>query len=223
MQPNMSYQSASQSTTLEINKVLKNTYMMLAMTLAFSALTAFISMAVGVGFGASQLMGLGAIAMVWFVIPRVVNKPSGIIWVFAFTGLLGASLGPLIAYYTASTAGTEILIQALGGTALIFFALSGYALTSKKDFSFMGGMLAVGAVVLIIGVIANIFLAIPALSLAISALFMFFSSAIILYQTSEIIHGGERNYLNATVTLYLSIYNIFVSLLHLLSAFGGDE
>jgi modulator of FtsH protease len=114
-------------------------------------------------------------------------------------------------------------MQALGGTAIIFFALSGYALVSRKDFSFMSGFLFAGSIVLIVAMLAGVFLKLPALNLAISAGFMLFSSAVILYQTSEIIHGGERNYIRATVTLYVSIYNIFMSLLNLLSAFSGDD
>ncbi len=136
---------------------------------------------------------------------------------------MGASLGPMLSHYAAMPNGTSLILQALGGTALIFFSLSGYALTSKKDFSFMGGFLMVGLIVAVIAMIANIFFAIPALSLAISAVIIMIMSGLILFDTSRIIHGGETNYIRATVSLYLNVYNIFVHLLHLLGVFGGDD
>jgi len=222
MQSNMSYQAASQSSAIEINKVLKNTYMLLAMTLAFSAVTAGISMAVGVSHLAALGMWVAAIVLM-FVINKNANKPSAILMVFAMTGLLGAALGPTLTVYAGMANGGSLIMQALGGTALIFFALSGYALTTKKDFSFLGGMLFVGLIVAVIAMIANIFFQIPALSMAISAVVILIMSGLILFDTSRIIHGGERNYVLATVSLYLNIYNIFVHLLHLLGVFGGDD
>lgn len=221
MQSNISLQ-ASKTSAIEINKVLKNTYLLLSMTLAFSAVCAGIAMTMGLSHIAALVMTLVAFGLL-FVVNSQADKASGIFWIFAFTGLMGASLGPMLNYYAALPGGASLILQALGGTALIFFALSGYALTSKKDFSFMGGFLFVGLMVVIIAIIANIFLAIPALSLAISAAVIMIMSGLILFDTSRIIHGGETNYIRATVALYLDIYNIFVHLLHILGVFGGDD
>ncbi|MEW6993716.1 Bax inhibitor-1/YccA family protein [Colwelliaceae bacterium MEBiC 14330] len=222
MQSNMSFQTASQSSAVEINKVLKNTYMLLSMTLAFSAVTAGISMAMNLPHGAALVMMLVAFGLM-FVVNKKADSASGIYWIFAFTGLMGASLGPMLNAYAAMPGGPALIMQALGGTALIFFALSGYALTSKKDFSFMGGFLMVGLIVALVASLANIFFQIPALSLAVSAAIIMIMSGLILFDTSRIIHGGERNYIRATISLYLNIYNIFVHLLHLLGVFGSDD
>ena len=222
MQSNMSFQTASKSSAIEINKVLKNTYMLLSMTLAFSAVTAGISMAMNLPHGAALIMMLVAFGLM-FVVNKKADSASGVYWIFAFTGLMGASLGPMLSAYAAMPGGPAMIMQALGGTALIFFALSGYALTSKKDFSFMGGFLMVGLIVVLVAMVANFFFAIPALSLAISAAVIMIMSGLILYDTSRIINGGERNYIRATVSLYLNIYNIFVHLLSLLGVLGSDD
>lgn len=214
--------SNSSSSAIEINKVLKNTYMLLSMTLAFSAVTAGISMAMNLSHIAALVMTLVAFGLL-FVVNKQADKASGIFWIFAFTGLMGASLGPMLSAYASLPNGGSLIMQALGGTALIFFALSGYALTSKKDFSFMGGFLMVGLIVVIVAGIANIFFQIPALSLALSAAIIMIMSGLILFDTSRIIHGGETNYIRATVSLYLNVYNIFVSLLQLLGAFNSDD
>ncbi|MDO7084543.1 Bax inhibitor-1/YccA family protein [Pseudocolwellia sp. AS88] len=221
MQSNISL-NASKSSAIEINKVLKNTYMLLSMTLAFSAVTASVSMAMGLSHMVALVMTLGAFGLL-FVVNKKADQASGIYWIFAFTGLMGASLGPMLNYYAAMPNGGSLILQALGGTALIFFALSGYALTSKKDFSFMGGFLMVGLIVALVAGIANIFFQIPALSLAVSAAIIMVMSGLILFDTSRIIHGGETNYIRATVSLYLNIYNIFVHLLSLLGVFGNDD
>jgi modulator of FtsH protease len=213
--------NATQTTlgsSVETHKVLRNTYMLLSMTLLFSALTAAGSIALGIGQGAALMMSLAAIGIIWFVLPRTQNSANGIWVVFAFTGLLGASLGPMLSHYLAMANGPALVTQALGGTALVFFGLSGYALTTRKDFSFMGGFLMVGLLVAIVASIANIFFAIPAMSLAVSAGIVLIMSGFILFDTSRIIHGGETNYIRATVSLYLNIYNLFVSILHLLGA-----
>ena len=217
------YSASARPSVLETNKVLRNTYMLLAMTLVFSAVCAGVTMAVGLGRMPALFMSIGAIAMLWLVIPRVANKPSGIIWTFAFTGLLGGSLGPMLNFYLGLPGGGEIVMQAMGGTALIFFALSAYVLTTKKDFSFMAGFLITGMLVLLVAVIANIFLQIPAMSLAISSAIIFIMSGFILFDTSRIIHGGETNYIMATISLYLNIYNIFVNLLSILGIMGSDD
>ena len=221
MQSNISLQG-SKSSAIEINKVLKNTYMLLSMTLAFSAVTATISMAMNLPHFAAIIMILVAFGLM-FVVNKKADSASGIFWIFAFTGLMGASLGPMLSHYASMPGGPSMIMQALGGTALIFFALSGYALTSKKDFSFMGGFLMVGLVVAVIAMIANIFFQIPALSLAISSAIIMIMSGLILFDTSRIIHGGETNYIRATVSLYLSVYNIFVHLLSMLGILGGDD
>ncbi len=215
------YSSASQPSVLQTNKVLRNTYMLLAMTLAFSAVCAGIAMAVGISPMMSLVMTIGAFITL-FVVQKKADSASGIYWVFAFTGLMGASLGYTLNFYL-GVAGPGLIMEALGATALVFFALSGYALTTKKDFSFMGGFLVVGLVVVLVAAIANIFFAVPAVSLAISAAIVFIMSGFILFDASRIIHGGETNYIRATVSLYLNIYNLFTSILHLLGAFGGDD
>lgn len=207
---------------LATNKVLKNTYMLLSMTLLFSAVTAGISMAVGLPHGAALLLSLVGLGLL-FVVNATANSGKGIFAVFAFTGVMGAALGPMLSYYLSLPNGPGLVMQALGGTALVFFALSGYALTTRKDFSYMGGFLIVGLLVAIVASIANIFLGIPALSLTVSAAIVLIMSGLILFDTSRIINGGETNYIRATVALYLDIYNLFVNLLHLLGAFGGDE
>jgi len=222
MQSNMSFQSASQSSAIEINKVLKNTYMLLSMTLAFSAVTAGVSMAMNLPHMAALVMMLVAFGLM-FVVNKKADSASGIYWIFGFTGLMGASLGPMLNAYAAMPGGPAMIMQALGGTALIFFALSGYALTSKKDFSFMGGFLMTGLIVVLVASLANIFFQIPALSLAISAAVIMVMSGLILFDTSRIINGGERNYIRATVSLYLNVYNIFVHLLSLLGVLGNDD
>jgi len=206
---------------VSVNKVLKNTYLLLSMTLAFSAFTAFLSR----DFGPMNIwVMLGGTYGLLFLTHMLANSVWGLAAVFGFTGFLGFSIGPILGMVMKTANGAELISQALGGTAIIFLALSGYTLVSRKNFAFLQGFLFAGAIVLLIAMVAGIFLQMPALHLAINAGFMLFSSAMILYQTSEIIHGGERNYIRATVTLFVSIYNLFMSLLSLLSAFtGGDD
>ncbi len=211
----------------EASKVLRNTYSLLAMTLLFSAVMAGVSMSIGLGQGAGLICMLVAIALVWFVLPKTANSSAGIGVVFAFTGLLGLALGPTLTYYLAMSNGGLVVMQALGGTAVVFFALSGYVLTTKKDFSFMRGMLVAGLVVVIVAavgaLVAGMFgFDVGAFQLAISAAIVFLMSGFILYDTSRIINGGETNYIMATTGLYLNIYNLFLSLLHLIGAFSGE-
>ena len=207
---------------LGANKVLKNTYMLLGMTLLFSALTAGLSMAMGLPQGAALILMLVGFGLL-FVVNRTADSSKGLIAIFAFTGVMGASIGPMLSYYLAMPNGPQLVMQALGGTAVVFFGLSAYALTTRKDFSFMGGFLMVGLLVAVVAMIANIFLAIPALSLTISAAVVMIMSGLILFDTSRIINGGETNYIRATVSLYLNIYNLFIHLLSLLTAFSGDD
>lgn len=202
--------------TLETNKVLRNTYSLLAMTMLFSALMAGLSMALDVPRGAAMICSFAAIGLVWFVLPRVEESSMGIFVVFAFTGLLGVGLGPMLQSYLSLANGPTLVATAMGGTGVIFLALSGYVLTTKKDFSFMGGFLMVGLIVVFGAAILNLFLGIPALSLAVSAGIILVMSGMILFDTSRIINGGETNYVRATVSLFLNIYNIFTSLLHIL-------
>ncbi|MCY7295118.1 Bax inhibitor-1/YccA family protein [Alteromonas sp. a30] len=213
--------SATQSSALETNKVLRNTYMLLALTLAFSAVVAGVTMMMNLPHPGFIVTLVGFYGLM-FLVHKTANSSAGLLSVFAFTGFLGYTLGPIL-NMVIGAGGGELVMTALGGTALIFFALSGYVLTTKKDMSFLNGMLFAGFWVILVAVIANIFLQIPALSLGISAMFILFSSAAILIQTSDVIRGGERNYILATVTLYVSIYNIFISLLNLLMAFSGDD
>ena len=222
----MSYRETSNIGTLsqgvEINKVLRNTYFLLGLTLAFSAVAAGLAMAMNMPpLGAIVCMIAGFIML--FVVNKKADTASGIFWVFGFAGLMGASLGPMLLAYAGLPNGPALIMQALAGTALIFFGLSAYALTSRKDFSFMGGFLMIGLLVIVVAAIANIFLSIPALSLTISAVAVLVMSGLILFDTSRIIHGGETNYIRATVALYLNIFNLFVHLLQLLGIFGGDE
>ena len=214
--------TAGMESVLSTNKVLKNTYLLLGVTLAFSAITAGISMAVGLPQGAALILTLVGFGLL-FVVHRTADSGKGLVAIFAFTGVMGASLGPMLNYYLAMPGGPALVMQALGGTALVFFGLSAYALTTRKDFSYMGGFLMVGLLVAVVAMIANIFLAIPALSLTISAAVVMIMSGLILFDTSRIINGGETNYIRATVSLYLDIYNLFIHLLHLLTALGGDD
>lgn len=217
-------QTRAAGSVLSTNKVLRNTYMLLSMTLLFSALMAGVSSVLGVSHIAGTVCSIAAIGLVWLALPRTENSSAGIFVVFAITGLLGFGLGPVIGHYLAVPGGSRIVGTALGGTGLIFLGLSGYAMTTRRDFSFMGGMLFTGLIVVFVAMIANIFLAIPALSLALSAAIVLLMSGLILFDTSRIVNGGETNYIRATVSLYLNLYNLFVSLLHLLTAFaGGDD
>ena len=211
----------SETQILATNKVLKNTYALLAMTLLFSAVTAGISMTMNVPhFGLLTLVGYFALL---FLTTKFRDSSLGLVFVFLLTGFMGLTLGPILNAYLASANGSQLVMTALGGTGAIFLALSGYVLTSRKDFSFMGGFLMVGILVAFLAGLGAYFFAMPALQLAVSGMFVLLMSGMILYQTSEIIHGGETNYIMATVSLYISIYNLFLSLLHILGAFGGDD
>lgn len=214
--------SHRQESALAVNKVLKNTYLLLGLTLAFSALTAAFAMASNAAPVNIWVMLIGFYGLL-FLTHKMANSAWGLLCVFALTGFMGYTLGPILSMYMATANGSQLVMTALGGTAFIFFGLSGYALVSRKDFSFLSGFMVAGFFVILAAMLANIFLQIPALHLALSAAFMLFSSAAILMQTGAIVNGGERNYILATVTLYVSLYNIFISLLNLLTAFGGGD
>jgi len=213
--------SRSQESVLSTNKVLKNTYMLLSMTLIFSGLMAAVGMSINLGYGASLVSSLVALGLLWFALPRTANSSAGIPVLFAITGLLGLGLAPLLNFYLAVN--PSIVSTALGGTGVIFLGLSGYALTTRKDFSFMGGFLMVGLMVVLVAALANIFLQMPVMQLVVSAAIVMIMSGLILYQTSAIIHGGETNYIMAAASLFLSLLNMFQALLHILGAFGGDD
>ena len=217
--------SAARSTesVLATNKLIKNTYMLLSLTLLFSALTAGMSMVFNLPHPGMIITLVGYFGLLWAT-NKFANSGWGLLFVFLLTGFMGLTLGPIIsAYIQAFSNGGELVMMAMGGTGVIFLGLSGYALTSRKDFSFMGGFLMVGILVAFLAGIGAAIFSIPALSLAVSAMFVLLMSGLILYQTSQIVHGYETNYILATVTLYVSIYNLFLSLLHLLGVFSGED
>ncbi len=208
---------------LATNKVLKNTYLLLSMTLIFSAAMAGLSIYMNFPpiHWIIQLGGMFGLLMLTNVFK---NSALGLVCVFAFTGFMGLTAGPTVnLYLSAFTNGAELVMTAAGGTGVIFLGLSGYVLTTRKDFSFMGGFLFIGLIVMILASLANLFFQVAAVQLALSAMSILLFSGYILYDTSKIIHGGETNYVMATVTLFIDIYIIFMNLLHLLGAFGGDD
>jgi modulator of FtsH protease len=208
---------------LATNKVLKNTYLLLAMTLLFSAFTAGMAMYLNLPHPGLIITMAGYFGLL-FLTTKFSNSALGLVFVFALTGFMGLTLGPVLTQYiSAFRNGHELIMTALGGTGVIFLGLSGYALITRKDFSFLGGFLMVGILVAFLAGIGAIVFSIPTLSLAVSAMFILLMSGMILFQTSEIIHGGETNYILATVSLYVSIYNLFLSLLQILGIFNGDE
>jgi modulator of FtsH protease len=208
---------------LAINKLIRNTYMLLSMTLLFSAVTAGISIATNMPY-MGALVTLGGYFGLLFLTTYLRNSAWGLLSIFALTGFMGLTLGPMInAYLQTFSNGGQLVMTAMGGTGAIFIGLSGYALTTRKDFSFLGGYLMVGILTAFLAGIGALIFGIPALSLAVSAVFIMLMSGLILYQTSEMVHGGETNYIMATITLYVAIYNLFTSLLHILGAFAGED
>jgi len=203
------------------NRVIRNTYLLLSMTLLFAAVTAGLSVALKLPHP-GILLTLGGFFGLLFAVHKLKDSGWGILAVFAMTGFMGYTLGPVISRYLGLPNGGEIVMQAMGATAVIFVGLSAYALTTKKDFSFMGGFLMVGILVAFLAGLGAIFFEIPALSLTVSAAFVMLMSGLILYETSNIIHGGETNYIMATVSLFVSIFNLFTSLLHLLGFANND-
>lgn len=214
--------ASSQESTLEINKVLRNTYTLLSMTLLFSAVVAYASMALNLPHPGLIIMLVGFYGLM-FAIHKFQNSVFGLVLTFAFTGFLGYTLGPILNLYLQLNNGGQLIATALGLTGFTFLGLSAYALTSRKDFSFLSTFMVAGFFVLMGAVVLGLFMNIPGLQLAISVGFVLFSSAAILYQTGALVNGGERNYILATVTLYVSIYNLFLSLLHILGAFSSDD
>ncbi|WP_448917441.1 Bax inhibitor-1 family protein [Haemophilus sputorum] len=221
MENRLAHSSAQSESLLSTHKVLRNTYLLLGMTLVFSSVIAFVAMSMN----APALPWWGVLAgfyVLLFLTNATANSGAGILSVFALTGFLGYTLGPILNRYLGAGLDDAVAL-ALGATALVFFACSAYVLTTKKDMSFLSGMMMALFVVLLVGVIANIFLHIPALSLALSGLFVIFSSGAILLTTSNIIHNGETNYIRATVDLYVSLYNLFVSFLQIFGVLSSDD
>ncbi len=212
----------SKSTSFATNKLIRNTYMLLSMTLLFSAFTAGISMVMNLPHPGLIITLVGYFGLL-FLTHKLQNSVWGLASVFALTGFMGLTLGPILSAYLSMPNGSQTVMTALGATGAIFLGLSAYALTTRKDFSFMGGFLMVGILVAFLAGLGAMFFEMPMLSLTVSAMFVLLMSGLILYQTSEMIHGAETNYIMATVTLYVSIYNLFLSLLQLLGFFGGDE
>lgn len=218
-----SFTLAGQGDTVAVNRVLRNTYMLLSLTLLFSALVAGFAMVTNAPYPGILLTLVGVYGLM-FLTYRLRNSVWGLASTFAFTGFLGYTLGPILNMVTSTYAnGTEIIMMAFGGTGIIFLGLSAYVLTTRKDFSFMTGFMVIGTFVALGLMILGFFFHAPAFQLAISGLFMLLSSGWILWQTSAIIHGGERNYILATIGLYVQIYNLFISLIQILSAFSGRE
>lgn len=204
MENRIATMTRSEASVLSTNKVIRNTYMLLSLTLAFSAVTAGMSLALGLPHPGIILTLVGYFGLL-FLTTKFRNSGLGILFVFALTGFMGYTLGPILSHYLSMPNGSQVVMQAMGGTAAIFLGLSAYALTSRKDFSFMGGFLMVGILVAFLAGLGAVFFEMPALSLAVSAMFVLLMSGLILYETSNIIHGGETNYVMATVTLYVSI------------------
>ena len=211
----------SEASVLSTNRVIRNTYILLSLTLAFSAITAGASMALGLPHPGLIITLVGYFGLL-FLTTKFRDSGLGILFVFALTGFMGYTLGPILSAYLALPNGSAIVMQAMGGTAAIFLGLSAYALTTRRNFSFMGGFLMVGILVAFLAGLGAIFFEMPGLSLAVSAMFVLLMSGLILYETSNIIHGGETNYVMATVTLFVSIFNLFTSLLHLLGFASND-
>ena len=213
----------STSHTTAANRVLRNTYIMLSMTLLFSAITAGISMSMNAPL-MNPIVTLVVYFGLFFAVNATKNSPMGIVLTFALTGFLGFTIGPILNFYmTTFSNGSELIMMALGSTALIFFGLSAIALNPNRNFSKMGTFLGIGAIVALVAIVANLFLQIPALALAISVIVALISGALIMYQTNAIVRGGETNYIMATVTIYISILNIFLTILQFLGMFAGNR
>lgn len=212
-----------QQAVLATNKVLRNTYLLLGLSFIFSSLMAYLSFATGAR-PMNVLVFLVGVYGLMFLTSALKDSPLGLLAVFGFTGFLGYSLGPILNFYVANFVnGPKIIATAMGGTGIIFFGLSGYVLTTRKNFNYLSGFLFVASMTAFLLGIGAIVLQMPAVYLFSSALFILISSGIILFQTSEIIHGGETNYIMATVILFSQIYNLFLSLLNILSAFSNRD
>jgi modulator of FtsH protease len=222
MNPQVTTLSRSPSAVLSTNKVIRNTYMLLSMTLAFAALTAGLSMSLHLPYPGMIITLVGYFGLL-FLTTKFRESGLGIAFVFALTGFMGYTLGPILNAYLALPNGSQVVMMAMGGTAAIFLGLSAYVMTTRKDFSYMGGFLTVGILVAFLAGLGAIFFHMPGLSLAVSAMFVLLMSGLILFETSNIINGGETNYIMATVTLYVTIFNLFTSLLQLLGFASSND
>jgi modulator of FtsH protease len=212
----------AQAEQLEVSRVLRNTYGLLALTLAFSGVMAFVAQQMRVGYPNVFVVLIGFYGL-FFLTNKLRDSAWGLVSAFALTGFMGFLLGPILNRYLGMQGGAEVVSSAFAMTALVFGGLSAYVLISRKDMSFLGGFITVGFFVLLAAVLASMFFQISGLQLAISAGFVLFSSVCILFQTSAIIQGGERNYIMATISLYVSIYNLFISLLQIFGIMGRDD
>lgn len=218
-----SIQKSTYHQSIVINNVLKKTYLLLSATLLFSALSAYYAMITNAR-PVGLIILLAGMFGFYFLTTALRNSRWGILAIFLYTGFLGYVLGPIINLYLGQYSnGAEIVVTALGATGLVFLGLTFYAITSRKDFSYLGGLIAVGAIVAFAAALGAIFFNIPLLHVAISGVFALISSAFILYTTSRILSGGEDNYIMATISLYIAIFNLFVSLLRILSFFAGSN
>ncbi|MDQ2696212.1 MAG: Bax inhibitor-1/YccA family protein [Pseudomonadota bacterium] len=222
MNPNPRVVYRPAESALATNKVLRNTYALLSMTLLFSALMAGVAMAVNAA-PLPWFITLAGFFGLFFLTAKLSNSAWGLAAVFALTGFMGYTLGPILNFYLSLPNGPQIVMTAMGGTGAIFLALSGYVLVTRKDFSFIGGFLGVGILVVFLAMLGNLFFQIPALSLALSSAVILLMAGFILYDTSRILHGGETNYIMATVALFVDIYNLFVNLLAILGIFGSED
>lgn len=207
--------------SVESHKVLRNTYMLLAMTLLFSAVTAGIAMSMGIQRMNIFVFFIGAYGLM-FLVHKTANSAAGLLATFAFTGFMGFTLGPILSAYLTLSNGPQLIMTALGMTAVTFVGLSAVALITRKDFSFLSNFIMAGAIVLILAMVVAMVFNISGLALAVSAGFVLFASAVILFETSQVIHGGQDNYILATISLYVAIYNLFISLLSILGLTSSD-
>ncbi|EHK9003886.1 Bax inhibitor-1/YccA family protein [Vibrio vulnificus] len=214
--------TSSMESTLQTNKVLKNTYFLLSMTLVTSAIAAVATMAIGISPIMALVMQVAAIGILFFALPRSINSSMGIVWTFVFTTLMGGALGPMLTYYASIPSGPTIIAQALGLTGMVFLGLSAYTITSKKDFSFMRNFLMAGLIIVIVAAIINIFIGSTLGQLVISSVSALVFSGFILFDTSRIVRGEETNYVSATISMYLNILNLFTSLLSILGIMNDD-
>ncbi|WP_024669457.1 Bax inhibitor-1/YccA family protein [Pseudomonas tremae] len=217
-----SLKTSVQADQLEVSRVLRNTYGLLALTLAFSGVMAFVAQQMRVGYPNIFVVLIGFYGL-FFLTNKLRDSVWGLVSTFALTGFMGFLLGPILNRYLGMAGGAEVVSSAFAMTALVFGGLSAYVLITRKDMSFLGGFITAGFFVLLGAVVASMFFQISGLQLAISAGFVLFSSVCILFQTSAIIQGGERNYIMATVSLYVSIYNLFISLLQIFGIMSRDD
>ena len=222
MNPYQQQVAVGRPSSATANKLIRNTYTLLAMTLLFSAATAGASIALNLPYPGVLITLVGYFGLL-FLTYKLRDSAWGLLSVFGLTGFMGLTLGPIVGHYLHLPNGAHIVMTAMGGTGAIFLGLSAYALTSRKDFSFLGGFLMAGILVAFLAGLGAIFFHMPALSLGVSAMFTLLMCGMILFETSQLVHGGETNYILATVSLYVSIYNLFLSLLQLVGAFSGDD